>query len=112
MGMATIHLFVYGTLRKNEIHHDYLTEARLVAEQAWINGVMFDTGDGYPRVELSDKLAEKVYGELYVLSAEHLEAIDVLEGYVKDDKHSLSVRKKYTYIRIRECDKVLFMFPR
>ncbi|MGP9041695.1 gamma-glutamylcyclotransferase [Cytobacillus kochii] len=94
MGMATIHLFVYGTLRKNEIHHDYLIEARLMAEQAWVNGVMFDTGDGYPRVELSDKLAEKVYGELYVLSAEHLEAIDVLEGYVKGDKHSLSVRKK------------------
>ncbi|MBD7937733.1 gamma-glutamylcyclotransferase [Cytobacillus sp. Sa5YUA1] len=92
--MATIHLFVYGTLRKNENHHHYLTKCPLIAEQAWINGVMVETSEGYPTVELSEKPSERVYGELYAVSTEQLETIDVLKGYKENDKHSLSVRKK------------------
>jgi gamma-glutamylcyclotransferase (GGCT)/AIG2-like uncharacterized protein YtfP/cation transport regulator ChaC len=72
-------VFVYGTLRKHERNHSLLKHASLIAEQAWTNGELFDTGYGYPMLKPSKN--QKVYGELYEVDQDQLKKLDVLEDY-------------------------------
>jgi gamma-glutamylcyclotransferase (GGCT)/AIG2-like uncharacterized protein YtfP len=77
----TFTLFVYGTLRRHENNHHFLEGARCLAEQAWVNGELYDTGYGYPTLELIEN--GKVYGELYEVSKSLLPHLDSLEDYVE-----------------------------
>uniref|UniRef100_A0A942SU93 Gamma-glutamylcyclotransferase n=2 Tax=Neobacillus citreus TaxID=2833578 RepID=A0A942SU93_9BACI len=86
------YVFVYGTLRKNEKYHHLLQGAELVAEQAWANGSLFDTGLGYPAVKESE--SDPVYGELYLVSDKHLCSLDELEEYEEHSHDNLYDRKK------------------
>ncbi|MBU8918828.1 gamma-glutamylcyclotransferase [Bacillus sp. FJAT-29953] len=86
------YVFVYGTLRRNEKYHYLLQDAELVAEQAWTNGSLFDTGLGFPAVKKSQ--TETVYGELYLVSDGHLRSLDQLEGYEEQGRNNLYDRKK------------------
>lgn len=72
-------VFVYGTLRMNEVNHYLLQEAEFVAEGCWTTGKLYDTGLGYP-VIVQDR-QEKIIGELYQVSDAELEKLDILEGY-------------------------------
>jgi gamma-glutamylcyclotransferase (GGCT)/AIG2-like uncharacterized protein YtfP len=74
-----IHVFVYGTLRKHERNAFLLEGATCVAEQCYTWGELYDTGNGFPAMVLSD--IEKTYGELYAVSVEQLQQLDWLEGY-------------------------------
>jgi gamma-glutamylcyclotransferase (GGCT)/AIG2-like uncharacterized protein YtfP/cation transport regulator ChaC len=85
-------VFVYGTLRRHERNHYLLEGAKLVAEQAWTNGKLYDTGMGYPA--LQESRANVVYGELYLVSEEQLRRLDELEGYSVDGSDNLYNRKK------------------
>ncbi|MGE6631226.1 gamma-glutamylcyclotransferase [Bacillus sp. NPDC077027] len=78
-------LFVYGTLLKHEVyHHDYLSTELLKAKEAWIDGQLYDTGEGYPVCVLEGD--GTVYGEIYEVSSETLNKIDKLEeGYEKQE---------------------------
>ncbi|OIJ16439.1 hypothetical protein BKP37_05995 [Anaerobacillus alkalilacustris] len=73
------HVFVYGTLRQHEVNHRLLKEAKCISRQCWTNGILYDTGYGYPAMVPSPR--QKVYGELYEVSAEQLHRLDELEGY-------------------------------
>ncbi|MGY3717791.1 gamma-glutamylcyclotransferase [Sutcliffiella cohnii] len=78
--MESTHIvFVYGTLRKNERNHRLLEGSRLIAEQAWTTGVMYDTGLHYPALQKSS--TGRVYGELYEVNDHTLSSLDRLEGY-------------------------------
>jgi gamma-glutamylcyclotransferase (GGCT)/AIG2-like uncharacterized protein YtfP len=90
--MGQYFVFVYGTLRKHERNHYLLKEAELVAEQAWTEGKLFDTGYGYPALQESSN--DVVYGELYLVTEEQLWRLDELEGYSADGKANLYNRKK------------------
>jgi gamma-glutamylcyclotransferase (GGCT)/AIG2-like uncharacterized protein YtfP len=90
--MNNIHVFVYGTLRKNERNHHLLKEATLITRQAWTKGRLFDTGHGYPA--LKESINDRVYGELYLVSEEQLLRLDELEGYRPNDRNNLYNRKK------------------
>jgi gamma-glutamylcyclotransferase (GGCT)/AIG2-like uncharacterized protein YtfP len=90
--MGQYFVFVYGTLRKHERNHYLLKEAELVAEQAWTEGKLFDTGYGYPA--LQDSSNDVVYGELYLVTEEQLWRLDELEGYSAAGKDNLYNRKK------------------
>jgi gamma-glutamylcyclotransferase (GGCT)/AIG2-like uncharacterized protein YtfP len=81
------HVFVYGTLRQHEANHRLLKEARCVSRQCWTNGILFDTGYGYPAMVPSP--CQRVYGELYEVTDEQLKRLDELEGYqgVGKDNH-------------------------
>lgn len=92
-------VFVYGTLRKHEKNHYLLNGSILVAEQASTNGLLYDTGLGYPALKESD--AGTVYGELYTVTDEQLAALDVLEGYFGSDEINLYDRKKQTVFHDR-----------
>ncbi|MEQ6390724.1 gamma-glutamylcyclotransferase [Bacillaceae bacterium S4-13-58] len=72
-------VFVYGTLRKHESNARLLENARLIAEQCWTYGKLYDVGVGYPSVTKDDQ--DKVYGELYEVDEGQLKALNQLEGF-------------------------------
>ncbi|MDX1771792.1 MAG: gamma-glutamylcyclotransferase family protein, partial [Planococcaceae bacterium] len=72
-------LFVYGTLCLGESNHQVLNGATRYGEKASIHAVMYDTGCGYPAVELSE--SSTVIGEIYEVPYHLWLALDELEGY-------------------------------
>ncbi len=72
-------LFVYGSLKRGGKYHTYLGEATLVAEHAIADGVLYDSGVGYPAAVLSEP--GKITGEIYEIPDELWPALDDLEGY-------------------------------
>ncbi|WP_053219499.1 gamma-glutamylcyclotransferase [Virgibacillus senegalensis] len=92
--MSNNHLvFVYGTLRENEPNHKFLKDTICVARQSWTDGVLYDTGNGYPVMGLSS--ANRVYGEVYQVSSLVLKQLDQLEGFQQNDD-------KNAYERVRQ----------
>lgn len=89
-------LFVYGTLRKNERYHHLMNDCTLIAEQAWVHGQLFDSGQGYPSLLTSENNREKAFGELYEVTFAQLELIDKLEDYVPGRKNNLYERISLT----------------
>lgn len=85
-------VFVYGTLRKGESNASLLKNAQCIAEQAWTNGILYDTGFGYPAVKKSAN--GRVFGELYKVTEQELERLDQLEGYVPGGENNLYERIK------------------
>lgn len=73
-------VFVYGTLRNNEINSHYLVGARAIATQCWTEGELWDTGLGYPAMVNVRK--GKVYGEIYQIREEQLKVLDELEEFI------------------------------
>ena len=78
------YVFVYGTLRRHECHHACLDGAEPVAEQAYVYGRLWDTGQGYPAVvpkETGNGPEDRVYGEIYRITPDILVKLDELEDY-------------------------------
>lgn len=50
-----------------------------MARQAWTEGELFDTGQGYPGLAVPG--GQRVYGELYRVNRETLARLDALEGH-------------------------------
>ncbi|WP_113929217.1 gamma-glutamylcyclotransferase [Bacillus sp. P14.5] len=82
-------IFVYGSLRKNQKYHHYLNNSRLVSEQAWIKGELYDTGEGYPALKEGNA---RVFGEIYEINQNVLKAIDDLEDYQENRDDNLYLR--------------------
>lgn len=80
-------VFVYGTLRKSERNHHLLEYASCLEESCWTNGLLFDTGLGYPAVK--ESIDGRVQGELYIVNESQLGALDELEGYYGPGKKNL-----------------------
>ncbi|MCJ8008335.1 gamma-glutamylcyclotransferase [Lederbergia wuyishanensis] len=78
-------VFVYGTLRRNERNHHLLNGATCIAEQAWTNGILFNTDNGYPILKNINDI-DVVYGELYEVDDNQLARLDELEGYYGEGK--------------------------
>ncbi|WP_087971463.1 gamma-glutamylcyclotransferase [Oceanobacillus rekensis] len=99
-------IFVYGTLRFNEVNHMYLKGALCLVKHAWIYGKLFDTKHGYPVMKEHNE--EKVYGELYEVTDTQLAAIDRLEGFELVGSDNLYEKKKVTvYDDIGEITEAL-----
>lgn len=86
------YVFVYGTLRRQEPNHYLLKNAALLAEHAWTNGRLYDTGLGYPAVK--ESATDKVYGEIYTVTDAELDRLDELEGYEPFGENNLYIRKR------------------
>lgn len=89
-----VNVFVYGTLRKGEANAGLLKNAVCLAEQAWTEGVLYDTGFGYPAMKQA--ATERVYGELYKVTEDELKRLDQLEGYSPGGAGNLFERKELT----------------
>ncbi|MEH7335795.1 gamma-glutamylcyclotransferase family protein [Neobacillus drentensis] len=72
-------VFVYGTLRRYERNHHLLKNAECLADKCWTQGDLFDSGNGYPYLVLSSQ--DWVFGELYQVNDDELQALDLLEEY-------------------------------
>ncbi|QTM99564.1 gamma-glutamylcyclotransferase [Sediminibacillus dalangtanensis] len=94
--MSNSHLvFVYGTLRENEPNHHLLGDANCIARQSWTEGVLYDTGNGYPVMGVSS--LHRVYGEVYEVSSETLEKLDEWEGFQgKTERYERVVQTIYS----------------
>ncbi|OLO26768.1 hypothetical protein BTR23_22035 [Alkalihalophilus pseudofirmus] len=89
-----INVFVYGTLRKGEANANLLKRAACIAEQCWTNGLLYDTGYGYPAMK--QEPFSRIYGELYTLSEDDLKRLDQLEGYTSGGTNNLYERIEQT----------------
>lgn len=85
-----MNFFVYGTLRKRESNARLLKNAVLIAEQCWTNGLLYDTGYGYPAMKQTN--SSRIYGELYSVKENELARLDQLEGYTEGGKNNLYER--------------------
>lgn len=83
----TLLVFVYGTLRQHERNHSLLKDARCIAHQAWTNGILYDTGQGYPAMVSGN--GRKVYGEVYEVNLLQLKKLDELEDYEEEGHDNL-----------------------
>ncbi len=86
-----VHLFVYGTLRKQQINHYMMKNYPCIAENMWIYGKLYDAGLGYPFLSLN-KGKEKVRGEVFEVPATDLHLLDEFEDYTPGDMESLYIR--------------------
>ncbi|WP_209121148.1 gamma-glutamylcyclotransferase [Alkalihalobacillus sp. BA299] len=89
-----IKVFVYGTLRKGEANDKLLKSATCIAEQCWTNGLLYDTGYGYPAMKQTQ--FSRLYGELYALTEADLKRLDQLEGYTAGGTNNLYERIEQT----------------
>ncbi|MGG0722341.1 gamma-glutamylcyclotransferase family protein [Bacillus mycoides] len=81
------HVFVYGTLRKEQTNAHYMQGATCIADGAWTYGKLFDTNEGYPAMICSNE--EKVYGEVYEVNSDVLQKLDELEEYTGNPESDL-----------------------
>ncbi|MDQ6598744.1 gamma-glutamylcyclotransferase family protein [Bacillus salipaludis] len=73
------HVFVYGTLRKDDRNHKLLKDAVCIASHCFTEGRLFDSHQGYPfLVQSTDS---RVVGELYIVDDAQLSDLDGLEDY-------------------------------
>ncbi|MFD0710499.1 gamma-glutamylcyclotransferase [Paenibacillus sp. GCM10027626] len=72
-------VFVYGSLRKDEDNFGFLADAEQLADYCYVEGILYDTGLGYPAMTLAH--GSKVYGELYRVTPDTLRQLDELEDY-------------------------------
>ncbi|MFP3918830.1 gamma-glutamylcyclotransferase family protein [Lysinibacillus telephonicus] len=110
-----IKVFVYGTLMKGEVNAHLLTNATCIETSCWTNGLLYDTGFGYPAMVPS--LQHRTYVELYVVTESEIKLLDELEDYKENGDNNLYNRVKqliytdnnstYAYVYIANQDNLL-----
>lgn len=80
-------VFVYGTLRKQQINHHMMKNYPCMQEDVWVYGKLYDAGAGYPFLALN-KGCEKVRGEVFEVPQAELYLLDEFEDYIPDDPNS------------------------
>ncbi|MGR3778676.1 gamma-glutamylcyclotransferase family protein [Bacillus paramycoides] len=102
------HVFVYGTLRKEQTNAHYIQGATCIADGAWTYGKLFDTGEGYPAMICSSE--EKVYGEIYEVNDDVLQKLDELEEYTGNAETDLYDRlTQSVYFEDREIHVYVYV---
>ncbi|PEE36912.1 gamma-glutamylcyclotransferase family protein [Bacillus pseudomycoides] len=109
------YVFVYGTLRKQQVNAHYLHGATCIAEESWTHGKLFDTNEGYPAMICTKE--DKVHGEVYEVDDEILKKLDELEEYTGNPEKDLYDRITQTiyfgdrsigaYVYIAQNDEML-----
>ena len=94
MGSKKHAVFVYGTLRRGEESHYLLENAECLASNAWTNGILYDTCEGYPAMYRGEG---KVHGELYIVSEQQFVTLDAMEGF-----NSELPEAENEYIRVKQ----------
>ena len=74
-----MNLFVYGTLLRGECNHHVLDGAKLLCNNCQLPARMYDTGDGYPAIELVED--SMIVGEIYEVPDHMWQSLDELEGH-------------------------------
>ncbi|PFO74767.1 branched-chain alpha-keto acid dehydrogenase [Bacillus cereus] len=102
------HVFVYGTLRKEQSNAHFMQGAICIADGAWMYCKLFDTNEGYPAMICSNE--DKVYGEVYEVNDDVLQKIDELEEYTGNAESDLYDRiTKTIYLADREIRAFVYV---
>ena len=97
MENKTFNLFVYGTLKKNQIANHYLKDAKFIGN-ATTKDSIFDMKSNrgyYPFVFLNGN--KDIMGEIYEVPMEKLKDLDAYEGY-SPDGNGLYLRNVFDYV--------------
>ena len=102
------HVFVYGTLRKEQTNAHFMQGAICIADRAWTYGKLFDTNEGYPAMTYSNE--EKVYGEVYEVNDDILRKLDELEEYTGNAETDIYNRiTQKVYAADREIEAYVYI---
>ena len=101
MGGVRLKLFVYGTLLEGERNHRVLEGSQLLYRGITLEAIMYDTGDGYPAIELSQH--SKVIGNVYEVPDNLWVNLDELEGYT-GDPHTDLYTKQMVNLKTKDGD--------
>ncbi|WP_147802174.1 gamma-glutamylcyclotransferase family protein [Alkalicoccus halolimnae] len=105
-------VFVYGTLREGCSNSFLLENSRKISSQAYLEGRLDDTGNGYPG--LVEDPSEVCCGELYEINEETLRKLDDLEGYREGRRENLyerTVRSVKTADGKEEAYAYIYNYP-
>jgi gamma-glutamylcyclotransferase (GGCT)/AIG2-like uncharacterized protein YtfP len=78
--VASITLFVYGSLKRGAQHHDELCDAPFLGEASTRPGYRVELVGGYLALIKDSSCSDSVSGELFEISAALLPALDAFEG--------------------------------
>ncbi len=96
MQKENIYLFVYGSLMSSMEHlmHALLIKEATFIDKAWFQGKLYDLGE-YPGAVASNKVSDKVTGELYLLHNKNIiRTLDRYEGYNEMNVESSLFRRE------------------
>ena len=101
LGMETIDVFVYGTLKPGGTYHQqYCAPYLKKAQPAQVQGLLYDLPAlGYPVMTLGDGW---VKGYLFELDAIALPGLDYLEGYIPPDQQTFQKEQDFEEEYIRQ----------
>lgn len=110
--MKTFDVFVYGTLRKGGTNEHYLRNSSCLQKELWISGFcLYDYQQSYPFM-LEAGAKERVKGEVYRVSADQFEQLNILED-VENQLYRLVFLEQYqsfTYLKynsnVEELNKI------
>jgi gamma-glutamylcyclotransferase (GGCT)/AIG2-like uncharacterized protein YtfP len=94
-----MNLFVYGTLLRGESNHHVLDGATLLYTGGMLQAKMYDTGKGYPAIELS--MGSTIVGDIYEIPDHMWLYLDDLEGYTDNPTTDLYSRE---FVKIQTLD--------
>ncbi len=80
-------LFVYGTLLRKESNHQVLIGATLSYTGGILQAKMYDTGNGYPAIELAE--GSSIVGDIYEIPDHMWVNLDDLEGHTGNSSTDL-----------------------
>lgn len=87
-------LFVYGTLKKDQLNHLLLSDlgAEFIDEVELMNVAMYRTRASFFPIAVPSE-GDRIFGEVYKIKTEHMSKIDTLEGFNKTEpSKSLFIR--------------------
>jgi gamma-glutamylcyclotransferase (GGCT)/AIG2-like uncharacterized protein YtfP len=104
-----MYVFVYGTMRMGEANHYYCNSARLVEDNAWVKGALFDTGNDYPVLTHGK---DTVHGELYLMDEQQFQVcVKIAEQYNKlTPLYQYSPQPITVYTGVGEVNAQTFMY--
>ena len=76
-----VRVFVYGSLKQGQVNNRVLADAELLG-RCYLEGkyTMVDLG-WYPAVIPGGDTERRIFGEVYRISEDHLDALDMIEGH-------------------------------
>lgn len=97
-----MNLFVYGTLLHGESNHHVLNGATLLYADEMLQAKMYDTGNGYPAIELAKR--STIVGDIYEIPDHMWLDLDDLEGHTGNPTTDLYSKE---IVKVRTLDALI-----
>lgn len=105
-----MYLFGYGVMAATKTENVLMNRGLgLVSDNAWVKGVLFDTGLGFPAMTDGE---ETVYGQLYSIEEETLQTYRVLaKGFDElNPPHQFELKQVTVFTTRGDYEALTFMY--